>query len=193
MFSVHRGGGDIMMYVGDIMSTSGEYHEYIRGIPWVHRGDTMSTLGISWCMCGSNLVKTFQFLMKTLMYWTYPDVLMISLQCTHGTPQYTEHPLMYSWYPHMYHNIPDVLMMSPRMYWTSPDVLMISPTGIMISPNVLNTPWCTHEIPSDLLSTHYTGWSWKRAQVLNFCTSHLSLLTQNLNLFYLAYFHFKMS
>ena len=24
--------GDIMMHVGDIMSTSGEYHEYIGGI-----------------------------------------------------------------------------------------------------------------------------------------------------------------
>ena len=29
---------------GDIMSTSGGYHEYIGGCP-VHRGDTMSTSG----------------------------------------------------------------------------------------------------------------------------------------------------
>ena len=27
------------------MSTSGGYHEYIGGIPRVHRGDTMSTSG----------------------------------------------------------------------------------------------------------------------------------------------------
>ena len=30
---------------GDTMSTSGGYHEYIRGISLVHRGDIMSTSG----------------------------------------------------------------------------------------------------------------------------------------------------
>ena len=39
------------MHRGDTMSTSGGYHEYIggvqyiRGIPWVQRGDIMSTSG----------------------------------------------------------------------------------------------------------------------------------------------------
>ena len=59
---VHRGMfstlGDIMIHVGDTMSTSRGYHtsggyheyirgyhEYIRGISWVHQGDIMSTLG----------------------------------------------------------------------------------------------------------------------------------------------------
>ena len=120
--SVHRG----------VFSTSGGYHEYIGGvqyiggIPWVHRGDIMSTSGdvqyiggISWYMWGSNLIKSFQFLLKTPMYWTSPDVLNIP-RCTHDIPP------MYSWYP------PDVLMVSPRcthgippMYWTPPDVLNI--------------------------------------------------------------------
>ena len=74
------------------------------------------------------------------MYWTSPDVLMISpnvlntpdvlmisLRCTHGiphmhhdSPRCTEHPPMYSWYPS--------------------DVLMVS-------PDVLKIPRCTHDIP----------------------------------------------
>ena len=50
--SVHRG----------VLSTSGEYHEYIGGISWVHRGDIMSTSGdvqyiggISWWMWGDSM------------------------------------------------------------------------------------------------------------------------------------------
>ena len=46
------------------------------------------------------------------MHHDIPDVLNI-LRCTHDVPccthgisQYTEHPLMYSWYPHMHHSIP---------------------------------------------------------------------------------------
>ena len=108
--SVHRGDtmstsgdvqniGDIMMHVGGTVSTSrdvqyvGGYHEHIGKI--------------SWCMWGSKLIKAFQFLLKAPMYWTSPNVLMISPRCI-------EHPPMYSWY------IPDVLMISP-------DVLMVSP------------------------------------------------------------------
>ena len=113
--SVHRG----------MFSTSGDMNEggipwvhrgdlqCIGRIPWVHRGDIMSTLGdfqyiggISWYMWGSNLIKSFQFLLKTPMYLTSPDVLMIS-------------PPMYSWYP------PRCTHGSPPMYWTPPDVLNI--------------------------------------------------------------------
>ena len=140
--------GNIMMHVRDTKSTSGDvqyiggyhessggYHEYI--------GDVQYIEGISWRMWGSKLIKSFQFLLKTPMYWTFP---------------------MYSWYP------PDVLMISPwythgisLMYRTSPDVLMIS-------PNVLNTPRCTHDsalmyswCPPDVLNTHYRGWFWCRS------------------------------
>ena len=165
--SVHRGISWWMW--GDTMSTLGDV-QYIGGIPWVHRGDIMSTSGnvqyiggISWYMWGSNLIKSFQFLLKTPMYWTSPnvlnmprcthdispmyswyppDVLMISPRCTHGIPQCTcgisrctEHPPMYSWYP------PTCIMISPQctehplMYsWYPPDVLMISPR-------------CSHDIP----------------------------------------------
>ena len=35
-----------MSTLGDTMSTSGGYHEYIGGISWVHRGDIMGTLGM---------------------------------------------------------------------------------------------------------------------------------------------------
>ena len=51
--------GQIMMYVGDIMSTSG-YVPYI--------GDIISTSGDSMTYVGSKLVKTFQFLLKAPMY-----------------------------------------------------------------------------------------------------------------------------
>ena len=52
----------------------GGYHEYIGGCS-VHWRDTMSTSGdvqyiggISRYMWGSNLIKSFQFLLKTPMY-----------------------------------------------------------------------------------------------------------------------------
>ena len=162
--SVHRGvfstSGDTMSTSGDTMSTLGGYHEYIGGISWCMWGDIMSTSGdiqyiegtmstsgryheyiggISWCMWGSKLVKTFQFLLKTPMYWTSahvlispwcthgisptywtsPDVLMISPRCTHGVPP------MYSWYPPM-HSWYDTPPPPPPMYsWYRPDVLNI--------------------------------------------------------------------
>ena len=58
----------------------GRYHEYIRRCS-LHQGNIMMHVG-------SKLVKTFQFLLKTPMYWT-------------------EHLPMYSWYH------ADVLMASP--------------------------------------------------------------------------------
>ena len=99
--------------------TLGGYHEYIRGYHEYIRGYHEYIRGCSvhrWNMMhvGSKLVKTFQFLLKTSMYWTYldvlksPDVLMISPQCTHGIPRCPEHP---------------------PMYWTSPDVLNTHYTG----------------------------------------------------------------
>ena len=110
---VHRG----------VFSTSEGYHAACGRIPWVHRG-MFSTLGgyheyirryheyivgISWCMWESKLIKVFQFLLKTLMYWTSPDVLMISPQCTHVIPRCTR----------------DI----PPMHWTPPDVLYTLYTG----------------------------------------------------------------
>ena len=187
--SVHRGYHDVCegiswIHRGDVQYIGG-YHEYIRGISWVHRGCSVHW-GKSWCMWGSKLVRTFQFLLKTSMYWTSPDVLMISPHLHHDIPRCTHGIPMYSWYP---------------------DVLMISPTYIMISPDVLNTPRCTHDIsrcthriPSmywtppmywtslNVLNTHYTGWlrplgknMWKRRKVTAamlsvlqcICTLHL--------------------
>ena len=152
--------GGISWYMwGDTMSTSGDV-QYIGGIPWVHRGiswvhrgDIMSTLGdVQYIGVFNRNWKDFIKLLPHMyhdippMYWTSPDVLMISPWCTHDIPpmywtspdvlmvsptfimislRRTEHPLMYSWYP------PDVPMISPRctehppMYWTPPDVLNI--------------------------------------------------------------------
>ena len=126
---------------------------YIGGISWVHCGDIMSTLGdvqyiggIQWVHQGYiNLIKPFQFLLKTPMYWTSPmywlsadilmispDVLMVSLWCT-------EYRLIYSWYPS------DVLEHPPMYSCYPPDVLMVSP-DVMNTPDVLNIPWCTEHI-----------------------------------------------
>ena len=63
-FSVHR--GDIMSTSRDVQYIGG-YHEYIRGISWVHRGkfstsgDVQYIGGISWFMWGSKLINTFNF------------------------------------------------------------------------------------------------------------------------------------
>ena len=202
---VHRG---MFSTSGGYHDERGGYHEYIGGCS-VHRRDTMSTSGdtmstsgdvqyiggISWYMWGSNLIKSFQFLLKTPMYWTSPDVLNIP-RCTHDIPRCTHDiPPMYSWYPpdvlniphvlmvspHMYHDIPpmywtspDVLMISPRcthgippMYWTPPDVLMVSLRCTEHPPDVLMiSPRCTHGIPP--------MYSWYPPDVLNTprCTEH---------------------
>ena len=39
------------------MSTSGGYHEYIRGISRVHQGDIMSTSRVSWVLGGCSKHK----------------------------------------------------------------------------------------------------------------------------------------
>ena len=201
---VHRGdtmstSGGYHEYIGDVqyiggyhdecggtMSTSGDV-QYIGGIPWVHRGDIMSTSGdvqyiggISWYMWGSNLIKSFQFLLKTPMHWTSPSVLMISPRCTHdiprcthGFPRCTEHPPMYSWYPPTCIMIPPDVLNIPRCThdippmhsWYPPDVLMVSlrrtehpPMHSWYPSDALNPlmyswypPWCTHDIPPDVL------------------------------------------
>ena len=195
--------GDTMSSLGDIMSTSrsSEHQgiswcmwgilwvhremfstsggvQYIRGIPWVHWGDIMSTLGnimmhvgISWVHQG--------------MFSTSGDVQYI--EGYHDTsggeswwkpfnfywkPQCTGHPSMYWTSPRVLMISPlcthDILLMYswyPSTYWTSPDVLMISPDVLnipqcthyitnllMIPPNVLNIPLCTEHT----LSYNYT-------------------------------------
>ena len=53
--------GDVQYIRGrDTMSASGGYHEYIGGCS-AHRRDIMIHVG-------SNLIKSFQFLLKTPMY-----------------------------------------------------------------------------------------------------------------------------
>ena len=105
-------------------------------------GDVQYIGGVSWYMWGSNLLKSFQFLLKTPMYWTSPNVLNIPRctrdipQCTHGIPpMYWTPPDVLMVSPYMYHDI-------PPMYWTSPDVLMISPRCTWYPCDVLNTPRC---------------------------------------------------
>ena len=67
----------------------GVYHEYIGGIPEVHRGDIMSTSGDIMIYVGEQSDKSL------LIYTEHPDVLNIP-RCTHDIPRCT-------------HDIPDVL------------------------------------------------------------------------------------
>ena len=55
----HEYIGRCSVHRRDTMSTSGGYHEYIGGCS-VHRRDIN--------MWGSNMIKSFQFLLKTPMY-----------------------------------------------------------------------------------------------------------------------------
>ena len=117
-----RGGGSVY-YIGgcsvhweDTMSTSGDimsklggvqyiggcsvhwgYHEYIGGYHEYIEGLSSTSAGYH-DTCGKQGDKAFQFILKTLMYWTSPDVLMISSDILMVSPWCTEHP--------------------PPMYWT---------------------------------------------------------------------------
>ena len=68
--SVHRGdtmSKYIMMHVGRHHECIGGYHEYIGGY-LEYIGGCSVHWGISRCICGSKLIKSFQFLLKSLMY-----------------------------------------------------------------------------------------------------------------------------
>ena len=79
--------GDIMMHVGDIMSTSGGYHEYIGGISLVHRGDIISTLGEDIISTSGDIMMHVgeQVGKNHSISIENPDVLNIP-QCTHDIP-----------------------------------------------------------------------------------------------------------
>ena len=130
---VHRGlfstSGDIMSTSGDIISTSG-------GISWVHRGWYHEYIGVF-----SRNWKTFIDLLPHMrhdiapMYYTSPDVFMISPRRTHDIPP------MYSWYP------ADVLMVSPRCTEHPPTYSWYTPMYSWYPPDVLNTLPCTEHPP----------------------------------------------
>ena len=79
-----------------------------------------------------------------LIYWTSPNVLMVSPTCIMISPRCTEHSPMYSWYP------PDVLMICPQCTHD------IQPMYSWYPPNVLNNPLMYWTSPV-VLNTHYTG------------------------------------
>ena len=147
--SVHR---------GDIMSTSGGYHEYIGGcsvhrgiheyiggIPLVHRGDIMSTSGgYHECIRGCSvhrrdiMIHVGEQLDKILsISIENSDVLNIP-RCTHGIPPNV------SLYP------PDVMNIPRCTHDIPPDVLMVS---LRCTEHPPMYSW----YPPDVLNTHYTG------------------------------------
>ena len=97
----------------------------------VHRGDTMRYTGDIMIHVGEQVDKSLWFILKTPMYWTSRDVIMISPTCIMISPppppRCTEHPSMYSWY------LSDVLIVfpwcteHPSIYsWCPSDVLLVS-------------------------------------------------------------------
>ena len=151
----HEYIGGCSVHRRDTMSTSGGYHDTCGGIPWVHQG-MFSTSGgyheyiggyheyigrTSWVHRGMFSTSEFSIEIERIlsscpphmyhdippMYWTSPDVLMISP--------------MYSWYPS------DVLNIPRCTHGIPPHSSWYPPTFIMISPDVLNIPRCSHDIP----------------------------------------------
>ena len=137
--------------------------QYIEGCS-VHWRDTMSTSGISWvhwgCSVhrgdimmhvGSKVTKAFQFILKTPMYWTSPNVLLISPICIMKSPDvlmkspdvlmkfpmippppmYSWYLPMYSWYPPMYSWYPPMYWTPTPMYWTFHNILNTRYTGCL--------------------------------------------------------------
>ena len=151
--SVHR--GIPWIHRGDIMSTSGDV-QYIRGISWWMWGDTMSTSGdvqymggIPWVYRGGyhEYIGRCSVHRRDIMIHVGEQLDKI-LSISIENSDVLNIPRYTHDIPPMYSWYPpDVLMVSTPMYWTSPDVLMVSPTCIMISPDVLNIPRCTHDIP----------------------------------------------
>ena len=119
---VHQG---MFSSLGDTMSTSGVYHEYIRGCS-VHWGDIMMHVGEQVDRSLSSSIEN-------------PDVLNIS-QCAHDIPRCT-------------HDIPpNVLMVSPACIMVSSTC--INPPYVLNIPRCTNDfPWCTHDMPPTYLTT----------------------------------------
>ena len=127
--------GDIMMHVGDTMSTLRDvqyirgYHEYIVGYH-----EYIGVFNRNWKDLSSCSPKCIMISIWCAehhpVYSCYPppppppsNVLMIFLRCTHGIfhihndiPWCTEHAPMYSWYLPMYWTSLDVLNI-PQFYW----------------------------------------------------------------------------
>ena len=74
-----------------VFSTSRENHEYIGG-NHEYIGGLSSTSAGYHDTCGKQGDKAFQFILKTLMYWTSVDVLMISSDVLMVSPWCTVHP-----------------------------------------------------------------------------------------------------
>ena len=148
--------GDVQ-YTGRYHECSGGYREYTGGGGVsVHWGDIMSMLGDIMINVGEGHWENNCICMETPVHWTSPGVLMISPTLIMAAPsvlmvslQCTEHPPVYSWYPHCTEH---------------PCVLMISPS-VLRPPGVLNDiPRCTqcyppvYWTPSGVLHIHYAGW-----------------------------------
>ena len=139
MCSVHW----MIKYIGGV-STLGGYHEYIRGISWVHQGDILSTSGdiqyiggLSWFMWGGGGGGYHEYIRNVQCIQVFDinrsllsiSILMIYLWCTeHCLQWYPSNVLSISWctedIPPMYWT-PSWCTEHLQMYWTPLDVLSI--------------------------------------------------------------------
>ena len=101
-------GGIPWVHWGDIMSTSGcvqyigRYHEYIRGISWVHRGISWCIRGIPWIHWGGDIMSTsrdVQYIGVFNRNWKVFINLLPQMWKWYPPMYWTS--LMYSWYPPM--------------------------------------------------------------------------------------------
>ena len=164
--SVHRG----------VFSTSGGYHEYIGGIPWVHRGDIMSTSGgvqggIPWVHRG--VFSTSEGYHEYIggISWVHRGMFSTSegyhdhmggCSVHRGDPMSTSggyHECIMSTYIMstsgdvqyigvFNRNWRDFIKLLPHMYHDIPPMYWTSPDVLMISPDVLMVSLrCTEHPP----------------------------------------------
>ena len=146
-------GGIPWVHRGDIMSTSEDIIMYVGGIPWVHRGDIMSTSGGYHDACGGYHEYIGRCSVHRGLPWVRRGVIMST---SGGCHEYIgvfnrNWKVFTNLLPHMYHDIP------PMYSWYPPDVLMVSPQCTEHLPMYSWYPPMYSWYPPDVLNTHYIG------------------------------------
>ena len=84
----HEYIGGCSVHRRDTMSTSGGYHEYIGGCS-VHRGDIMIHVGDTMSTSGVFSTSEFSIEIERILLSCSPTCIMISLRCTEHPPMYS--------------------------------------------------------------------------------------------------------
>ena len=158
-------------YIGGISWCLWGYHEYIGGIPYIHRGIPWVHRGISWVhqgmfstlgryhdVCGGYheyIGGYHEYIEGCSVHWGTFSTLGFSIEierflptcsptCIMISPMYSWYPPTYSWYPPMYS-------------WYSSNVLMVSLQCTQGIPPMYSWSPPMYWTSPDVLNTHYTG------------------------------------